>query len=98
VLFPATKSHFPRPLIEGMAMKKMALAFDIAGIEEVVKDEQNGLVINALTPMGLAQAINRLASMPAGQHEKMSEFGYQYARSNFSVSNIEQISKIYDEI
>lgn len=98
VLFPATKSHFPRPLIEGMAMKKMALAFNTAGIDEVVKHEKNGLVISRLTPAGLARGINQLAAMSEERHREMSEFGYQFARSNFSVQNIEQITKIYEEL
>ena len=98
VLFPAIKTHFPRPLIEGMAMKKMSLAFDIDGIEEVIKNEKNGLVIRQTTSRGLARGINELASMTRDQHNKMSDFGYQFAKSHFSSENIKQITGIYDEL
>jgi len=98
VLFPAIKTHFPRPLIEGMAMKKMSLAFDIDGIEEVIKNKKNGLIIRETTSRGLARGINELASMTKDQHNKMSDFGYQFARSNFSIENIKQITGIYDQL
>lgn len=98
VLFPALKTHFPRPLIEGMAMKKMSLAFDIDGIEEVIKDQQNGLIIRDKTSRGLANGINELASMTKDRHNQMSEFGYQFARTNFSNKNIKQITSIYDQL
>jgi glycosyltransferase involved in cell wall biosynthesis len=98
VLFPALKTHFPRPLIEGMAMKKMSLAFDIDGIEEVIKDQQNGLIIRDKTSRGLANGINELASMSKDRHSEMSEFGYQFARTNFSTENIKQITSIYDQL
>ena len=88
VLFPAIKTHFPRPLIEGMAMKKMSLAFEIGGIDEVIKHKKNGLIIEDATSQGLAKGINQLASMSKDQHEQMSDFGYNLAKSNFSIANI----------
>ena len=98
VLFPAIKTHFPRPLIEGMAMKKLSLAFDIDGIQEVIKNKENGLLIRETSPRGLARGINELASMSKNQHSKMSDFGYQFARSNFSIENIKQITGIYGQL
>ena len=98
VLFPALKTHFPRPLIEGMTMRKISLAFDISGIDEVIKDHKNGLVIKDKTSLGLAKGLNQIASMPEEKHLEMAEFGYQLARSNFSMANIHKITAIYDKL
>lgn len=98
VLFPATKTHFPRPLIEGMAMKKIALAFEMEGIDEVVKEGENGFIIRDITPQGLAEGINKLASVSRERRMDMSDFGYQFARSNFSLDNINKITEVYDTL
>jgi glycosyltransferase involved in cell wall biosynthesis len=96
VIFPATSTHFPRPLIEGMAMKKIALAFKMEGIEEVIKEGKNGFIIQDKTAVGLANAMNKLARIPSEQQEKMSAFGYEFAMHNFSLKNIDKITSIYE--
>jgi len=98
VLFPATKTHFPRPLIEGMAMKKMVLAFDIDGIEEVIKHEKNGLIIPKSTAKRLARGINEMAALPVEQQREMANFGYELTRSKFSVQNVQKITNLYDDL
>jgi len=98
VLFPATKTHFPRPLIEGMAMKKMVLAFDIDGIEEVVKHEKNGLIIPKSTAKHLARGINQMAALSVEQQREMTNFGYEFAQAKFSVQNVQEITNLYDDL
>jgi glycosyltransferase involved in cell wall biosynthesis len=98
VVFPATKTHFPRPLIEGMAMKKLALSFDIEGISEVIKEGENGMLVSQKRSKDLASGINKMAALTGEQYQRMSENAYRFATSNFSLRNIEKITSIYDEI
>ncbi len=98
VLFPAIKTHFPRPLIEGMVMKKIPVAFDIEGIDEVFRDKKDGVVIEKMNSRSLADGVNKVASMDKVKYHHMAESSYQFAKSRFSVKNIRQISKIYDEL
>ena len=45
LVFPATKPHFARPVIEASAMGKPVIASNLKAIDELVKDQETGYLI-----------------------------------------------------
>ena len=60
IIFPATKPHFARPVIEGRAMGKPVIISNLQGNNEMVEDHINGLIFNSKRPKDLASKINNL--------------------------------------
>jgi len=45
LVFPATKPHFARPVIEASAMGKPVIAFDLKAVDELIKNEETGYLV-----------------------------------------------------
>lgn len=57
VVFPSTKPHFARPIIESIAMHKPAVGSDIGGVRELLAVHPLGRATPAGDPVALADAI-----------------------------------------
>ena len=97
VVFPSTKPHFARPVIEAYAMAKPAIASDVEGMDEIIEHNKTGLLVKKNDPKALAMAINVICSNKK-LREKMGENGYLNAKKYFSISNINKIIMIYNSI
>lgn len=58
--FPSLKEGFPRVLLEAMACEKPVVAFDIPGINEIISDKYDGLLVPLENTNVMAQAITDL--------------------------------------
>ena len=56
-VLPSHREGFPRSLMEASAMGVPSIATDIRGCREVVKDQENGLLVPVKDPSALAGAI-----------------------------------------
>lgn len=91
---PFTVEHFSRPIIEAFAHKKPVIATRIAGIEEIVQHNVNGLIVEKNSSKNLANAINLLAKNP-DLCRKFGQNGYDVAKEKYSSKNISLIEEVY---
>ncbi len=82
VCVPHIRPHFSRTVIEAGAMKKPVAAFCIGGVEEVVRDNETGLLVPVGDVRGLAAATARLLADPP-MARLLGEGGYRQARAAF---------------
>ena len=63
-VLPSLKEGLPKALLEAMASGLPAIASNISGINEVIKNHYNGLLVQPQNPQQLAEAITYLLSNP----------------------------------
>jgi glycosyltransferase involved in cell wall biosynthesis len=91
LVFPATRPHFARPVVEAAAMGTPSIASSIRGMDETLLHGKTGLIIPDLTPHKLAYAISGLIEDDQRRRE-MGTHAIKFARENFSAAS--QIRKI----
>jgi len=98
VVFPSTVPHFPRPLIEAGAMAKPSIASNLPGPDDVIIDEESGLLVAPGDVGGLVNAIKKLLE----NNELAGEMGdraYEIAHKKFNKRiNLPKIITIYEDL
>jgi glycosyltransferase involved in cell wall biosynthesis len=98
VVFPSTQPHFGRPVIEAGAMAKPVVASRIGGVQELVCDEETGLLVRPGDVQALAKAITRLLTDSTYAHS-LGERAYQQALQRYTAElNVKKITQIYDRL
>lgn len=98
LVWPATVSHFARPIIEAGAMERPVVASDFPSSREIVLDETTGILVPARDPAALAGAILRLIERP-DEARRMGEAAYALARERYDARrNAAAIVTLYDAI
>ena len=98
VVWPATVSHFGRPIIEAGAMARPVIASDFPSSRELVQPGETGLLVPPSDPHQLAEAIQFLLDHPA-EARRMGETGYQLARERYDARmNAAATFAVYDEV
>ena len=98
LISPFTVPHFSRPVIEAFAYGKPVIASDVIGMDEIVDNEINGLIIKRNNPKALADAINTLVNKPE-LLKKMGISGRSKAIELYSPKvNILKIENMYNEL
>lgn len=92
---PFSVTHFSRPIIEAFANYKTVIATNVEGIDEVVKHDHNGFIVENRNPLALANAINFITRNDTIAL-RMGEEGFKDAIELYSSRNISEIEKIYD--
>lgn len=69
---PFSKPHASLPVLEAFYVGKPVIVSDIEGMDEIVSME-NGLFFANNDPIGLADAINKMASMSDMEYQKISQ-------------------------
>ncbi len=59
VVFPATKPHFARPIIESIAMHKAAVGTNVGGVRELISLHPRGYLAPPSDAVGLADALDK---------------------------------------
>jgi len=98
LVWPATMSHFSRPVIEAGAMSKVVIASDFSSSRELVTHKFNGLLIKSGRVDALVDAINHLLNNPE-EAERMGENGYKIALERYNaITNTKVIFSIYENL
>lgn len=98
VIFPATKPHFARPIIEAGAMKTPVVASNIQGMQELVIDKSTGYLVNPGKPKELALAINKICNNNTNQ-KRMGIAGFKLVTKLFnSEANVLKTTNVYKYI
>jgi len=93
LVFPATKPHFARPIIEAGAMSKPVVASRLGGAIELVQDGETGLLVNPSDYYDLANSISKILENNL-LSQQMGRDGFIKAKDNFAAEY--QIAKITD--
>ena len=85
VVLPSYSEGLGIVLLEAMAMKKPVIATDIAGVTEVVKNNETGFVVPVKNPESLAMAITKVY-LDRLLIENLTGNGYIFIQKNFDLS------------
>ena len=94
---PFLVPHFSCPVIEAHLKRKPAIGTDVEGMEEIILNHKNGLIVPNNNPKALATAINELA-INSKKAEKYGLAGYIRAKELYTPDNINKIESIYEKL
>lgn len=98
VVFPSTKPHFARPIIEAAAMGKPSVGSKLGGVCELIEDDKTGLLVEPGNSLALADALLNLLKDDE-KRMRIGEAGYRKATEQFnSETQIKKILEVYREI
>lgn len=87
VCLPSYREGVPKVLIEAAACGRATIATDMPGCREIVRHEENGLLVPPRDASALAAAIERLVEDPA-LRTRFGARGRQIAEAEFSVERV----------
>jgi glycosyltransferase involved in cell wall biosynthesis len=98
VVWPATVSHFARPILEAGAMARPVVAAGFPASREIVLDGETGILFPPRDAAALAEGILRLLR-DRDLASRMGEAGYRLARERYDAPRaVAAIMNIYDEV
>ena len=87
VVLPSLSEGLPRVIIEAMACAKPVIATSVGGVQEIVKDGENGFLVPPDDPAALQSKIAFLLAHPEFS-KKLGKNGRQLVIKNFSGKNL----------
>lgn len=98
IVMPSYREGLPRGLIEAAAIGRAIVTTDAPGCREVVRHEENGLLVPVGDGAAVAAAIRRLLEDPA-LRQRLAARGRAIAENEFSVEHFVQASlDTYDRV
>ena len=98
LVWPATVSHFSRPIIEAQAMGIPSIGTDFEVTREVIQEGETGLTFVNGDSTTLSKQINYLLN-DTDLYDKISRQAYQQAKERFSAdTNVKRIVAIYQSL
>jgi len=88
-ILPSQQEAFPLVILEAMAQKKPVIATQVGGVGEIIKNKENGMLIEAKNTIAISKAIIYLLENK-DEAQRMGQDGYQLVSKNF---NLEQMVK-----
>ncbi len=95
LISPFDKPHFSRPIFEAFAHRRTVIGTDVQGMEEVIENNFDGVIVRRNDPQELARAIHFL-HYNSDMRDVMANRGFLKAKNMFNISNIKKIQDIYD--
>ncbi|MDI6792443.1 MAG: glycosyltransferase [bacterium] len=97
-VLPSLYEGFPNAVLEAMAASRPVVATSVAGIPEIVVDNETGLLVPRANPEALAEAINTLIQYPE-MAEKMGQAGRSRVEDYFSLEKmVEETEELYERL
>ena len=98
VCLPSYREGLPKVLLEAAACGRPLVASDVPGCREIVRHEENGLLVTVRDPAALADALRRLIG-DAGMRQRMGQRGRAMVEADFSVQQvIRETLDVYGEL
>lgn len=98
IVFPSTRPHFARPVIEGAAFGRPAVASDWPGMKELVEAGATGLLVEPNNATALATALQKLID-DTELRSRMGAAARSRALSLFSADiQITKLIEVYERI
>jgi glycosyltransferase involved in cell wall biosynthesis len=83
IVLPSYREGLPRSLLEGAAMARPLIATDVPGCRDVIEDGVTGLLCEVRSARSLADAMERMLAMTAGDRAAMGEAGRRKVEAEF---------------
>ena len=98
-VLPAVQAEgFGLAVLEAMAMSKPVIVTDTGGLYELVKEGENGFLVQKKSPDALYRAISKLISDPQ-LIEKMGERSFEIASCSYAIEKvIDKVVLLYQEL
>ena len=97
-VFPTYNEGLPNALMEAMACGLPVIATKVGGIPEVVRDGQNGILIDKKSVISIEHSIEKLINNK-NMCKKMGEYGRTIIEENFSWdSSAKKLTEIYNKL
>lgn len=97
-VLPSLYEGFPNAVLEAMAALVPVVASDVGGVGELVRHEQNGLLVPPGSPSRLADAIRSLLLNPE-KARVMATLAYDRIRREFSLDGmLQEYDDFYEEL
>jgi len=95
LLLPSAAEGLPIVIMEAMALGRPVVSTPVAGIPELVRDDESGLLVPAGDAGALADALARLAGDPA-LAARLAAGGRRRIESDFALArNVEQLAALF---
>lgn len=86
IVLPSYREGLPRSLLEGAAMSRPLIASDVPGCRDVVRDGITGLLCEPRSATSLAEAMERMLTMPAADRAAMGRRAREMAEREYDVA------------
>ena len=97
-VLPSLYEGFPNTLLEAMAAHVPVVASDVGGVNELVRQDENGLLVPPGDPLALAEAVRSLLLNP-DKAKHMATVAYDRIRKEFSLEGmLEEYDDLYEEL
>lgn len=96
-VLPSVWEGQPNVLMEAMASKLSVVATKVGGIPEIIKDGENGFLVNPESGKDLAEKIQKVISLKKEEREKMKESAYLLMKNQFSIDSMAREYEKYYE-
>jgi glycosyltransferase involved in cell wall biosynthesis len=90
IVLPSYREGLPRSLLEAAAMARPLIAADVPGCRGVVEDGRNGYLCAVCDPASLADAMLRLANLPADDRDAMGRAARRKVEQQFGEDRVVQ--------
>jgi glycosyltransferase involved in cell wall biosynthesis len=96
-LLTSAWENMPHTVLEALAVGTPVIATRVGGVPEVVRDGENGLLVDAGDAAGLAAAVRRLAAEP-GLRERLAERAAPSVAGLSEVATLDRIEALLEAV
>ena len=96
-VLPSLNEGMGRVLVEAMAAGKPVIASSVGGIPDLVKNGENGFLVEPADPLALAEAVKLLIGSPE-LRMKMGAAGREMSEKYSVAAMIEKLDKLYEQV
>jgi glycosyltransferase involved in cell wall biosynthesis len=98
LVFPSTRPHFARPVVEAANVGRPAIGSDLGGVRDLIEPGRTGVLVPAGNAKALAAAMDQLLSDPA-HTAAMGQAARKTARDRFdAAAQVKRIAGIYEAV
>lgn len=99
VIIPSVREGFPMVAVEAMSLGVVVLTTPVGALREIIKDGDNGFVLNGRTIDELVETIEKAARAKAsGELFRMASCAFAYAQANLNIDQYAlDLERVYDE-
>jgi len=99
LVLPSDSEGIPNCILEGLCLRKLAIASSVGGVPEIIRHRVNGLLHPPRDAHALAAILEEVFTTPAKIWESIRDAGYKTWKDRFSVDQmIEGLTRIYKEM